>query len=264
MTFDAVVTPRSRDGLSFHFDTPTGWEQGRGLFGGLVIGAMTRCLEAAAPTRRVRSLTAEIFAPVPAGPGRVQVEVLREGNAVTTATAKWFNGTELCAHVVAVLGQARALQPAPQLASGLTPPTPPDWKTLDISPVEPPMAPTFTQHLETRIVSGVPFTDPNLTRTEAFVRFKDLGGPRDLAWLIGLADTLYPVSLAAQELPRPMSTLAFTLQPFSLDGLDPDAPLFHRATQLNAEDGYVVEQRELWSPGGRLLALNQQTFVVIK
>ena len=36
------------------------------------------------------------------------------------------------------------------------------------------------------------------------------------------------------------------------------------ARLVAATDGYVVEFRELWSETGKLLALNQQTFVIIK
>jgi acyl-CoA thioesterase len=62
-----------------------------------------------------------------------------------------------------------------------------------------------------------------------------------------------------------MATLGFTFQRIAgLDGLDPDAPLFYRGRVLAAQDGFAMEQRELWGEDGRLVALNQQTLVVIK
>jgi hypothetical protein len=65
--------------------------------------------------------------------------------------------------------------------------------------------------------------------------------------------------------PRPMATLAFTLQIVAdLDALPPGEPLFHRATAVAAREGYSVEMRELWTKAGALVALNQQTFVAIK
>ena len=64
--------------------------------------------------------------------------------------------------------------------------------------------------------------------------------------------------------PRPIGTVAYQLQVVgSLEGLDPEAPLFHRARALATSEGYSSELRELWGEDGRLVALNQQTFVVI-
>ena len=65
--------------------------------------------------------------------------------------------------------------------------------------------------------------------------------------------------------PRPVATVAFTLELLSgLEGLDPEAPLFHSARVVAARAGYFVELRELWGEDGRLVALNQQTVVLIK
>ena len=62
-----------------------------------------------------------------------------------------------------------------------------------------------------------------------------------------------------------MATIAFTFQPIvRFEGLDPDAPLAFRARLVASADGYGVEYRELWGEDGRLLALNQQTLVIIK
>lgn len=64
--------------------------------------------------------------------------------------------------------------------------------------------------------------------------------------------------------PRPMATIAFTLDiAGGLDGLDPDAPVLYRAAAPVCTDGYVLETRELWGSDGRLVAINQQTFVII-
>ncbi len=62
-----------------------------------------------------------------------------------------------------------------------------------------------------------------------------------------------------------MSTIAFTLQiGEGFEGLDPAAPLFLENRALAEIEGYVVDHRVLWGEDGRLIALNQQTFVVIR
>ena len=60
-----------------------------------------------------------------------------------------------------------------------------------------------------------------------------------------------------------MGTIAFTAQIMG-DMPASDEPVFFRATSDVARDGYSVEFRELWSPDGRLLALNQQTIAIIR
>jgi hypothetical protein len=64
--------------------------------------------------------------------------------------------------------------------------------------------------------------------------------------------------------PRPMATIAFTLELVGdLGGLDPEAPLLYRGTAPVCAGGYFLETRELWGEDGRLVAVNHQTFAVI-
>jgi hypothetical protein len=82
---------------------------------------------------------------------------------------------------------------------------------------------------------------------------------------VALADAWWPAGIATEAGPRPIGTIAFTLQMFApREPLDPGEPLFHRARALAAQGGFVVEQRELWTSRGELVALNQQTFVWIR
>src|SRR3546814_7805704 len=57
----------------------------RSAFGGLCIASLIRAIEETVgdPTRRVRSVTAELPGPVDAGSADIVVEILRAGNAVT-------------------------------------------------------------------------------------------------------------------------------------------------------------------------------------
>ncbi len=263
-SFDALITPKSREGLVSTFDFPAGWEQGRGLFGGLIIAAMVRSLDGVAADRPLRSLTAEIIAPVQPGLAQVVVEVLREGNAVTTATARLVQGKDVMAHVVAVLGRKRELNLSTPVTGGLVAPTPPRWQEVEVAPVEAPIAPVFTQHLEFRPTGAFPFSGSSSKEVTGWVRFKAPGARRDAAMLAGLVDAHWPVAQLSQTGLRPMSTVAFTFQPFQVEGADLESPFFHRATLQAADEGYCVENRELWSADGKLLALNQQTFVIIK
>ena len=62
--------------------------------------------------------------------------------------------------------------------------------------------------------------------------------------------------------PRPLATIAYTLD--IVGGVAGDAPLLYRGTVPVAGDGYFLETRELWTEDGRLVAINHQTFAVIR
>jgi len=228
---------------------PDTWQQGRGAYGGFVTGSMIRALEASAPDRPLRSLTAELCGPLQPGDATIELAVLRAGSAVTTATARVVQRGEVQAHGVGVLGRARA---DAEHRVALQPPALPPWREVAISPVA--GGPSFAQHFEYRVVA----MHGDIL---GWVRPRRPGGRRDAAYLAACIDAYWPTLLDVAR-PRPMATIAFTFQPLALAA--GDAPLAYRGRFLAGEAGYFVEQRELWDETGRLLALNQQTFVVIK
>ena len=261
--FDALTTPTPRgDGL-FDIDVPDGWQQGRGAFGGLVLAYLVRAVEATLsdPSRVLRSLTGELVGPLQPGPATVRVEILRAGSGVTTTAARVIQGGEVQAHAVIASGAPRApFEQAPVLPR----PTPPPWRDVPGTPMGPPAAPVFTPHLELRLDGPLPFTGV-ASDTRGWVRLRHPGADRGSAYLVALADSLWPSLLNGISEPRPIATLAFSFQRVrGLDGLDPDAPLYYRGRVLAGSDGYAVEQRELWGEDGRLVALNEQTIVVIR
>lgn len=257
-----LTTPPLVDGATT-VEIPAGWEQGRGAYGGLVLGLMTAAAAAAVDdsARRLRSLTGELFGPVSAGPARVEVEVLRVGSAVSTVAVR-LRQAEPLATAVAVFGRPRADTTRWQ---ELTPPALTPWREVPPIPANLPMMPTFTQHFEFRNTGPLPFSGAGKPHAEGWIRTRVPPLRCDDAWLIALADCWWPAILPAEPDPRAMATIGFTLQVVgSTVGLEPDAPLYHRGYVLAGEEGYLVEQRELWSADGRLLALNPQTFVLIR
>ncbi len=262
MSPDALVTPTPRSPGHFTAEVPDGWQQGRGAYGGLVTGLLSRALEASAPGRALRSLTAELCGPVAPGPVTLAVETLREGSAVTTCAVRLEQGGAVQAHGVGVLGLAR---PAAVDQVFLAPPQLPDWHGVEVVPVQPPFAPVFSPNFEYRPTGFLPFSGNTEPRAAGWIRPVDAGTTRDAGWLAFCVDAWWPTLFAVTDAPRPMATIAFTFQPFArFDGLDPAAPLAYRAQLAASGDGYCVELRELWGHDGRLLALNQQTFVIIK
>ncbi len=123
----------------------------------------------------------------------------------------------------------------------------------------------FGPHFEFRSVGPLPFSG-GAPEALGYIRPQQPGPDRGAAYVATCVDAWWPTLYPALEAPRPMATVGYTLQlAADLSGLDPEAPLLFRSRCLSVQDGYVIEQRELWRPDDRrLVALNTQTFVVIK
>lgn len=254
MDLEAATTPR--DGV---LDVPAGWRQGAGAYGGLVVAAMMRAGEQAIgdPARTIRSVTAEIPAPVEAGRADFVVDILRAGKSVTTARIALVQRGETRAHAVIVAAATRTGAPA---WNTITPPSVPAFDR--VAPVPPsPAMPEFAQHFDYRIAEGVPGAGAGV-QTLGWVQARTPGARRDAAYLAAMIDVWYPGALVHMTQPRPMATITFTLDVIHTD--PGDEPLLYRGVSPVCSDGYVSETRELWRADGTLLARNHQTFVIIK
>ncbi len=263
MNLSELLRPR-RDGPGrFLFDVPDGWQQGRGAFGGLVVGALVRALEAEIePERTLRSLSAELVGPLLPGPAELRTEVLRTGRTVSTIAIRAVQGDGVQAHAVGVFGGPRVSE-FDRLR--LERPAAPPWKDVEIVPVGPPVGAVFGPHFEFRSAAALPLSG-GAPEALGYIRPKDPGPDRGAAYVAACIDAFWPTLWVELPMPRPMATVGYTLQlAADLSGLDPASPLLFRSTCLAIHDGYLLEQRELWRPDdGRLVALNAQTFVVIK
>lgn len=259
-----LTTPTRIDDDHFRWEVPDGWRQGRGAFGGLVVAALVRTVEMAAgtPERPVRTVSAHLVGPVMAGPAEILVTTLRIGNGVSSLAASLRQGDEILAHAVLVLGKERMRDLDKQ---DLTPPELPPWQEVPALPIAPPLGPEFGAHFEFRSTGALPFTGGAHSTSSGFIRPLTPGPARDAAYVAAQADAYWPAILARMSEPRPTATVSYNLQiTADCKELDPTLPLFHRARMLGSRDGYLAEHRELWTLDGHLVALNQQTFAVIR
>ena len=258
-TLHEVTTPAADGTLTIR----EGWRQGRGAYGGLTIAAAIRAIEqrVADPRRKVRTVTAEIPGPTVPGTASFTVDILRSGNSVTVARASLTQGSDVTTHAVAVLAASRDVADAPTWRE-LARPSAPAWESLHSMPMTGPF-PEFAQHFEYRMVAGVPFSG-GAAQTIGWVRPRDPGQPRDAAFLAAVIDAWWPATMVRMKGPRPLATIGFTLELLDEPRDLGDAPLLYRGTVPVAGDGYFLETRELWTDDGRLLALNHQTFAVIR
>lgn len=257
-----LSTPERVSETSFRWNVPDGWQQGRGAFGGLVLAAMTRAMMACEEesARLPRTLTAELMGPTMVGDAEIAVEVLRRGNALTVLDARVKQGDEIRARASLLLGRKRTEMKRRRLP---TPDFSPAADSLPIAPAGPPLGPTFSQHLAVRPIAGIPLSGQP-PEIKAWLGWRNapavLGAPE----LVAYADALWPSGLTEEKKPRPIATVSFELQWFHHgEGLDPKVPLWYQSSTIAAEDGYVCEDRQLWSPAGELLLLNRQNIAWI-
>jgi hypothetical protein len=255
-------------GGRYAWSVPAGWEQGRGAYGGLVLAAMTRAIEDTSrgdgdgATRLARALSASLNAPVAAAACEIQVERLRQGNAVTTWAARLVQDGEVKATASLVAGRERPT--GHHLTS--PPPSAPPWTEVPISAaIKPPLAPVFVQHFEVRALPPYPFSGASAASALAWVQpkvpFLRVGTPE----LTAMSDVCWPSSFAIERAPRPMATIAYHCAfAWPADGIPADEPLLHRGTLIHGADGYFTEIRELWTPRGELVCHNPQVFAWIK
>lgn len=241
---------------------PDRWQQGKGAFGGVVVGIMTRAIVAAEVdrARTLRSLTAELCAPALVGPIVVRVSSLRRGASMTFVEARLEQEGALVAHASAALASPRNIEPARIRPAA---PTRTPWRDVAPIPVQAPIGPVFADKYEYRSTGPLPFAAGPEAAAEGWIREAVAPSRIDEAVIAGLLDAWWPTVLALESSPRAAATVSYTMQLLTDPrSLDPSEPLFYRARGVAAADNFFVEMRELWS-GDAVVALNQQTFALL-
>lgn len=265
LTFDEATAVQDRGSGAFDWDVPAGWAQGRGAWGGLVVGAMARAIVASEPdpTRTVRSISAEIVAPARVGRVRLGVSPVRRGSAVSTwsCVATDEDGRAVC-RLTGVLSAPRRDVPDYSAWGLAAMPEAPGADAVPVVPVEPPFGPEFGQQLEFRPITGFPLSGA-VAEVSGWVRLRR-PVPHTALSLLALVDAWWPATLPALTTLRPMATLTFAanlmVDPATIAA---EAPLLHVGRATAAHDGYTSETRHLWSADGRLVAENLQSIALI-
>lgn len=264
MDLDPTLTPVPVGPGTYALHIPEGWQQGRGAYGGLVIGAMVRAALHADPdpARPVRTVDAHLLGPVVAGPATLRATPLRAGSKVAASRVVVEQGGEVRAQATVVRGRDRPNFPD---WIQLEAPRPPAWTEVPelVMPLE--LAPPFVRAFEFRPRGPLPYTGGEAAWSEGWIRERPRARLRDAGWLAALADAWWLACVVRVPGLRPAATLTYTLHVL-LDPatLDPEEPLYFRGRGLVMRGGYGVEQRELWTATGALVALNQQGVVIIK
>ena len=245
------------------WSVPDGWGQGRGVFGGLLCGALVTAArqKLTDPTRELRSLAMMFIAPPDVGAARLEVSSLREGGGSTTVEAALVQKGSVRSKALLVFSKPRLTEGAFCIAS---PPFDADWQKAQVIPVGPPFAPIFAQHFEYRPTLGLPFSGGTTAETAGWIRPASFSGKYDAALIATCADAYWHSLQARGETMRAALTVSYSLELYGdLEHVEPDAPLFHHGISWAMQGGYASERRTLWSASGSLLAVNHQSIAVL-
>lgn len=262
----ALTPATSASGTAcFDWTVPDDWQQGRGAWGGLAIGAMIKAttITEPDPSRSVRTLSLQLLAPAFVGPHVITVVPARIGRGMSTWSVSVTQADG------GVIGGGTIITAAPRASSAgrdestsspVRPPQAPVAADVPASPTPPPF-PAFTRRMEYRVSSGFPLGG-GPAETLGWISYRE-----PTAWnaasLISLADAWYTVSIVSMTDLVPMSTVNFTanllIDPATLT---PGEPLLHHGVLTSAHQGFTSEQRRLWTSDGRLAVDNLQTIVV--
>ncbi|MGX1022806.1 acyl-CoA thioesterase [Pseudomonas sp. Y3 TE3536] len=244
---------------------PPTWAQGRAAFGGLMAAMVYEAMRLKlTDDRPVRSLAISFVAPAAADvPIRFEVDVLREGKAVSTLLGRAVQEGQVVTLVQGNFGAGRpsvvdipaqpafAMKPLEQAAPEL--------------PYIKGVTPEFMRHVALRwAVGGLPFSGNDSRQMGGWVRLRNIADEAlNVSHLLALVDAWPPSLLPHLKQPAAGSTLTWTIE-----FIQPTPKLStldwcrYCVETEYARDGYGHAAAALWSEKGELLALSRQTVTV--
>ena len=261
MQFSEVLATLARQGDGWTADVPPTWMQGRSVFGGLQSALALRAMRDLVPAELpLRVLQTTFVAPV-AGVLGLEARVLRAGKGTTHAEARVVSNGETLALVVGIFGRGR-----PSRAELMPTPTPAWGEEHDPFefPVIAGLSAAFAQHFRMRLVSGpLPFTASKWPPRVTFDVSLHDAAPTTEAHVVAIGDAIPPVAFVKLSEPAPGSSVTWTLE-MLVDRFD-DLPLAGWTVQAEVRaghNGFTSQPSTIFAPGGRAVALSQQTMVV--
>jgi acyl-CoA thioesterase len=154
--FEEASAVERIDNDTFRARIPDSWQQGRGAFGGLVLGTLLRAMQRYEPdpARSVRALTSDLCGAVLPGDAKIHVSLLRRGARVTYLDAQLRQQAQVMARASAVLACSRDDVVAPALPAPVAP-APPPWQSVAPVPVQPPLRIQWNAHPEQEYACSV-------------------------------------------------------------------------------------------------------------
>lgn len=243
---------------------PPVWGQGRASFGGLMAALQYEAMRAkVADDRPVRSLAITFVGPAEPGvPIAFEVDVLREGKAVSTLLGRAMQNGQVMTLIQGSFGAPRDSMIAVDSVAA------PTFKSLEESfelPFVEGVMPAYLRFMDVRwALGGLPFSNTQSPAIGGYVRFRDIDEqPLTVAHLLALVDSWPPATLPHLNRPAPGSTLTWTIE-----FIQPQPALTTRdwcqyqAVIEHSSNGYGHTAAGVWGPNGEQLAISRQTVTV--
>ncbi len=261
LSFEAATTvqPSLSSPNTYSAEVRDGWQQGRGAFGGLVFGLLARAMQATENSdRSLRALTGEIPSPVMTGRCEIEVATIRRVSGVSSHSATLKQGDAVIAKASSVFGKARQVSNSTEDVTTL--PTHPGQEI----PVDAPL-PSFARNMRFAVTGPLPFSGEKSPIVEGWVELRNSSNRLSAIDVIGLADAYWPALFTVSPGPRPCATVSFFihLNPGRIAAVSSQR-VFCKNQMLSSSQGFFVEERRIFNEDGQLLALNTQTFVIIR
>lgn len=237
------------------------WSVGRGPNGGFIAALLLRALLLTVdnPDREPHSLTIHYIAPADEAPVHITTAIERSGRSLTTLSARMLQGERLIALALAAFATPREAQSFSELVM-------PDVPSPEASTPVPPsgtMLPTFTSKYTYRwAVGDLPFSGSSQSRIGGWMR---LAEPRIAdamlvaAFLDGWIPAIFP--RLTQPIQSAVPTVDLTIHfhtRLPLPDATPDDFYLATFTAPHATNGSFVEDGQLWSRNGILIAQSRQ------
>jgi acyl-CoA thioesterase len=243
---------------------PREWSQGRACFGGLMVALQYEAMRARVPAERpIRSLAITFVGPPEPGvPIAFEVEILREGKAVSQVLGRATQNGQVMTLIQGSFGAARESTIAFDAAPG--PQLKPAGELQEL-PYVGGVMPEYLRFMEMRWgLGGLPFSNTPSPAIGGYVRFREVEDvPMTHAHILALVDTWPPALLPHLSKPAPGSSLTWTIefvQPMPV--MSTHDWVMYKADIEYARDGYGHTAAGAWTATGELIAISRQTVTV--
>lgn len=259
LRFDASLRTLWREsGEGWTLDLPSGWMQGRTVYGGLtaaVAGGLARLHIDG--DRKLRLAQMQLMRPLSPGPIEGRVQVQREGKYASFVAVDVLQGGELATRATYVFARPRpgsteiAVSPA---WSG------PDPETLPSLPHMPGVTPELVKNVDLRWARGeLPYSQSESSSFQAYCAFREPAG--GFEGVLGLLDIFPAPSLMRLASPVPASTVTWTAHVLNAPDRIEGWCRFEYETVVGTGGMHTVVGR-LYGEDGQLLGWTEQLVAV--
>lgn len=246
-------------------DLPTGWLQGRTIFGGLVAAMMMQkaFITINDPQKKVLSTSITFVGPVQESQVRLTAEILRQGKSVTTIEVRLWQDDAVQSILIASFGTERETHI--KVSNEKTAPDYPAIDQLNIVPKNLPFPECFKQFQLTWAEGLYPISGSKQADFGGWSRFDpELHENRKMqvADLLALMDVWPPGVLPLFKIPAPSSSLTWHITFIHSLQQNMDDWFKYKVFTDYADHGYSTEYAYLWDQNNRLIAISRQTVTV--